>query len=69
MIQAITGYPLLAGVRGRRPKDVKKLIDLMKRVAQLVIDNPGLDQVDLNPVLVYEQGATVVDVRIFRQIV
>jgi acetyltransferase len=68
-IQAITGYPLLAGVRGRRPRDVKKLIDLMKRVAQLVIDDPGLDQVDLNPVLVYEQGATVVDVRIFRKIV
>ena len=39
-IKGITGYPLLAGVRGQRPKDIKKLIDLMKRVAQLVIDNP-----------------------------
>jgi acyl-CoA synthetase (NDP forming) len=68
-IQGITGYPLLAGVRGRPPKDIKKLIELMKRVAQLVIDNPGLDQIDLNPVLVYEQGTIVVDVRIFRQIV
>jgi len=67
-IQGITGYPLLAGVRGQRPKDINKLIDLMKRVSQLVIDNPGLDQVDLNPVLVYEQGAIVVDVRILRQI-
>jgi acyl-CoA synthetase (NDP forming) len=67
-IQAITGYPLLAGVRGRPPKDLKKLIELMKRVAQLVIDNPGVDQIDLNPVLVYERGAIVVDVRIFRQV-
>jgi len=67
-IETITGYPLLAGVRGRPPKDLKKLIELIKRVAQLAIDNPGLDQVDLNPVLVYEQGAIVVDVRIFRRI-
>ena len=66
-IQSITGYPLLAGVRGRLPKDIKKLMEIMKRIAQLVIDNPGLDQVDLNPVIVYERGAIVVDVRIFRQ--
>jgi acetyltransferase len=68
MIQTITGYPLLAGIRGRPAKDLKKLIELMKRVAQLVIDNPGFDQVDLNPVLVYEQGAIVVDARIFSRI-
>lgn len=67
-IQAITGYPLLAGVRGRPPKDLKKLIEIMKCIARLVIDNPALDQVDLNPVLLYERGAIVVDVRIFRQI-
>jgi hypothetical protein len=42
-------------------------MEIMKRIAQLVIDNPGLDQVDLNPVIVYERGAIVVDVRIFRQ--
>jgi acetyltransferase len=68
MIQTITGYPLLAGIRGRPAKDLRKLIELMKRVAQLVIDNPGFDQVDLNPVLVYEQGAIVVDARIFSRI-
>jgi acyl-CoA synthetase (NDP forming) len=66
-IQTITGYPLLAGVRGQRPKDVKKLIEVMKGVSKLVIDNPEIDQIDLNPVLVYEQGALVVDARIFRR--
>jgi acyl-CoA synthetase (NDP forming) len=67
MIQTITGYPLLAGVRGQRPKDVKKLIEVMRGVSKLVIDNPGIDQIDLNPVLVYEQGVLVVDARIFRR--
>ena len=66
-IETITGYPLLAGVRGQRPKDVKKLIEVMKGVSKLAIDNPEIDQIDLNPVLVYEQGVLVVDARIFRQ--
>jgi acetyltransferase len=66
-IQAITGYPLLAGVRGHRPKDLKKLIEVMKGVSKLAIDNPEIDQIDLNPVLIYEQGAIVVDARIFRR--
>jgi acetyltransferase len=66
-IQTITGYPLLAGVRGQRPKDLKKLIEVMKGVSKLAIDNPEIDQIDLNPVLIYEQGALVVDARIFRR--
>jgi acyl-CoA synthetase (NDP forming) len=66
-IESITGYPLLAGVRGQRPKDVKKLIEVMKGVSRLAIDNPEIDQIDLNPVLVYERGVLVVDARIFRR--
>ncbi|HUH65589.1 MAG TPA: acetate--CoA ligase family protein [Syntrophales bacterium] len=66
-IEAITGYPLLTGARGQRPKDVKKLIAIMKAVSRLAVDNPDIDQIDLNPVLVYEQGALVVDARILRR--
>jgi hypothetical protein len=36
-------------------------------VSKLAIDHPAIDQIDLNPVLVYEQGAIVVDARIFRR--
>jgi len=67
-IRSVTGYPLLAGVRGQRPKDQTALVEIIKRVSQLAIDNPDLDQIDLNPVLVYDEGACVVDVRIFRRI-
>jgi len=67
-IRSITGYPVLAGIRGQVPKDLKALIEVMKGVSQIVIDNPQLDQIDLNPVLVYEQGVLVVDARIFRRV-
>jgi acyl-CoA synthetase (NDP forming) len=67
-IRAITGYPLLAGVRGQPPKDQAALVEIMKGVSQLTINNPEVDQIDLNPVLVYERGASIVDARIFRRI-
>jgi acyl-CoA synthetase (NDP forming) len=64
MVQGIRGYPLLAGTRGRAPKDIRALVDIMKRLAKLVGDHPEIDQIDLNPVMVYEKGVSVVDYRI-----
>jgi hypothetical protein len=58
---------LLAGVRGQPPRDQAALVEVMKGVSRLAVSNPDLDQIDLNPVLVYEQGVSVVDVRIFRR--
>jgi len=65
LIRGIKGYPLLAGVRGQKPKDESALIALMKAVAKLVKDHPEIDQIDLNPILVYEKGISVVDYRIY----
>jgi len=64
-IRGIQGYPLLAGVRGQKPKDEKALIDMMKALAALIKERPDIDQIDLNPVLVYEKCAVAVDFRIY----
>ena len=67
MVRAITGYPLLAGARGQSPKDVTALVGIMQGLSKLVADHPEIDQIDLNPVLVYETGVAVVDYRIYTQ--
>jgi len=64
MIHDIKGYPLLAGVRGQKPKDAGILKEILRRVAQLAADHPEIQEVDINPVIVHEQGASVVDARI-----
>jgi acyl-CoA synthetase (NDP forming) len=63
-ISSITGYPLLAGARGQLPTDVAALVKVMKGLSEVALNNPEIDQIDLNPVLVYDKGALVVDVRI-----
>jgi len=64
MIHEIKGYPLLSGVRGQTPKDTGILKDLLRRIAQMAADHPEIQEVDINPIIVHEQGASVVDARI-----
>lgn len=66
MIEAIRGHPILSGVRGEGPSDVDALIEAIQRVSQLVIENPEIQEMDLNPVMVMPegQGIAVLDVRI-----
>jgi 4-hydroxybutyrate---CoA ligase (ADP-forming) len=66
MISSIRTGQLLHGVRGEKPSDIKKLAECIQRVSQLVTDFPQIKELDLNPVVVFEEGkeCKVVDVRI-----
>jgi len=67
MVREIKGYPLLAGVRGHPGYDVDALARLLLSVSQLVTDRPGIQELDLNPVRVFDQGLMALDVRIIEQ--
>jgi acyl-CoA synthetase (NDP forming) len=64
MIQEIKGYKILTGIRGEKPKDIKAIKDILAKLSAIVIDNPEIKEVDLNPIIVHEQGASIVDSRI-----
>lgn len=64
MIQELKTLPLLQGYRGSSPKDMDALTDVLLRVAQLAEDVAQIAEMDLNPVLIHEHGATLVDARV-----
>ena len=67
MLDEIRGAPILAGVRGEKPRDRKAMADTVARYSQMVIDlMDEISESDANPVLLYEegQGLKVVDARI-----
>jgi acetyl coenzyme A synthetase (ADP forming)-like protein len=66
MVASLKTFPLLAGYRGSTPRDVKALEEIMLRLSELVEDLPEVDELDLNPVMVLEEGkgAVVVDARV-----
>lgn len=65
MVTGIKAAPLLQGFRGDPPRDVAKIKECLQRLSQLVTDFPEFEEIDINPLLVYEagQGALVVDAR------
>jgi len=64
MISSIKTKKLLAGVRGEKPSDTTKLSECIQRISQLVTDFQEIKELDMNPVLVFEKGCKVVDIRI-----
>ncbi|MGA9535601.1 MAG: acetate--CoA ligase family protein [Desulfobacterales bacterium] len=64
MLASIKGAPLLEGVRGRKGVNRDILEELIQRLSQLVSDLPAIKEMDLNPVMAFEDGAVVVDARI-----
>jgi acetyltransferase len=56
MIREIRAYPLLEGVRGEQPADHEAMTDALCRVSQLVVDFPEIVELDINPMMVFEEG-------------
>jgi acetyltransferase len=64
MIREIAGYQMLAGVRGEAPKDVEAVKEILVKVSRIALENPEIKEIDLNPVIVHEKGASIVDSRV-----
>ena len=63
-MRSLRTSPLLFGYRGSPAVDVEALEDLIVRVAQLAQDVPEITEMDLNPIIVHEHGAFVVDAKV-----
>lgn len=61
-------WPLLDGYRGRPRADVTALADMALRLGALMSADPGLEEIEINPVLLRESGAVAVDALVRRAI-
>jgi acetyltransferase len=64
MLASIKGSALLDGVRGQQGVDRTKLIEIIQRLSQLLTDLPAIREMDLNPLMAFEDKVFVVDARI-----
>ncbi len=64
MLKSIKGAPLLEGIRGQKGVDQDKLVQIIGRLSQLLTDLPQIREMDLNPLVAFEDGVYVVDARI-----
>jgi acyl-CoA synthetase (NDP forming) len=66
MIEGIRGYELLKGVRGERGADIRVLIEVLLRIAQLASRHPRITELDINPFIAApdRQRALALDARL-----
>jgi 4-hydroxybutyrate---CoA ligase (ADP-forming) len=66
MVHSIKTIKLLKGVRGEKPSDLGAIVESLQRLSQLVTEFPEIEEFDINPLLVLQEGKGVrtVDVRI-----
>lgn len=64
MIIELRAYPLLKGYRNTPPADIDALTSILCNTSRLVMENPEIKELDLNPVMAYQKGAKTVDARI-----
>ena len=66
MMREIRSFNLLRGVRGQPPSDLPAVTDTLLKLSQLVTDFPEIVEMDINPLMVFEEGRGVmaVDMRL-----
>lgn len=63
MITEIKGYEILKGIRGEPPRDIQAIEEVLMKVSKLTMENPEINEIDLNPIFVFEKGLQVIDAR------
>jgi len=64
MIAETKSYPILNGARGKPPLDQKSIRKLLLLCSEIVEAYPDIEEMDLNPIIVYESGLSIVDARV-----
>ena len=54
----------LAGFRNIPPADEESVIDVLVNLSKLVLENQSIEEIEINPLRVLNQGAVAVDVRV-----
>jgi acetyltransferase len=65
MMRELKGFKVLEGVRGQPGVDLDQLADSLVRISHLVSNFPEIQELDINPLILYPKGGCVVDARIF----
>ena len=64
MITEIKGFPILDGYRGKPKADIDAIVRVLMKISDFVTKYEEINEMDLNPVFIYDKGLICVDARI-----
>ena len=63
MMSELRGSPLLHGIRGEPPADLDAIYHALLSMSDLLTSCPEIVEIDINPFVVFEEGAAAIDAR------
>ena len=66
MIQELKGYKILEGIRGKKKAKIEDIVDIIKKISNLVENDKKIQEIDFNPIIVNDKEAKIVDFRILK---
>ena len=67
MMREVKSYPLLTGFRDSEPVDLEKLASAVIKLSEILLEIEAIKELEINPLLVHEDGAVAVDARVVLQ--
>jgi acyl-CoA synthetase (NDP forming) len=67
MMREVKSYPLLTGFRDSTPVDIEKLASAVMRLSEILLEIEAIKELEINPLLVHEEGAVALDARVVLQ--
>ncbi len=64
MIREIKAYPVLSGYRGSKSIDINQIVKTIINISKLISNISIMQEVELNPLLVYENNVMAVDAKV-----
>ncbi|XOB41886.1 MAG: acetate--CoA ligase family protein [Candidatus Nealsonbacteria bacterium] len=64
MLKTLKSFPILTGARKRKPVNIKSISKIIASLSKLSLKEKNIKEIDLNPIIVNQKGALVVDVKI-----
>ena len=64
MLESTRIHKIMEGVRGEPASDINATVEVLQRISQLVTDFPEVLELDVNPLFVFEESISAVDVKI-----
>jgi acetyltransferase len=64
MMEQTNIFRALKGVRGRKPVDISAVEELLVRFSQLVVEQPWISEIDINPLLASPERLLALDARV-----
>jgi len=64
MIKELKAYPVMSGIRGKESVDEESVVDAILKAGEILLMCPEIEDLEINPLFVYTEGAAAADARV-----